>query len=230
MTFNNIASFFLLVGCTFAVCCTIHSLPFDICARHINGSSVKTTNSLFISRIRVSRVKNPFYAFCAWEMLTQFSHFELRLRGWLFFLCIFAISCAPCLIVQSQKGLKRYITNRENHLNVRNENLSSPNSDAQEFRWSNIASLKLLGDSSSLACFRVIHDFDSDMIYEFEIISMDNWQLSTTLHHFLPRQRLGYAFCCHHWRIPVEISIKHVTLCFLCSDNSMTVISSLILK
>lgn len=30
----------------------------------------------------------------------------------------------------------------------------------------------------------------SNMIYDFKAISMDNWQLSTTLHHFLPFQRI----------------------------------------
>lgn len=36
--------------------------------------------------------------------------------------------------------------------------------------------------------YAINHAFN--MIYDFKAISMDNWQLSTTLHHFLPFQRI----------------------------------------
>lgn len=63
---------------------------------------------------------------------------------------------------------------------------------------------------------RVIIHHGSDMIYEFKIISMDNWQLSTTLHHFLPCQRIRWkTFLLLQMMNLQKISIRHLTLFFL---------------
>lgn len=51
-----------------------------------------------------------------------------------------------------------------------------------------------------------------DMIYEFKAISMDNWQLSTTLHHFFPSQRIRCEefLLSHKWWVVGKISIRYV--------------------
>lgn len=108
------------------------------------------------------------------------------------------------------------VEGQKHHLNVWNENLCvrsalQSKSDAPESGYT-------IFPENSLRSGQHRHESDSDMIYEFKIISMDNWQLSTTLHHSFSYQWITWKkFCRNEWWIHDRISIQHVTLLYAIS-------------
>lgn len=177
-----------------------HCLPNNLCSflclhSHVNCNSLKTAFTMhtayLASRIFASpsiQSETIFTHFTLRKLLTQFSHFVGVGRSTFFQL---GSVCVPCFVklIRVARPKKNCATTKFVWKCRKWKFMKLTFMRRTDSTLSRILRIYIISSSFS-------HKYSTldgsscwhGMIYEFKIISMDNWQLSTTLHHFVPSQ------------------------------------------